>query len=360
MIVLFISLSLYTAIVAYLWFGIAKTIVPCDKALHPVVSIIIAVKNNQNTIKACLRACLDQVYNKNRFKIYVIDDGSTDQSRSIIRSIAKRNDRIVFLQKSSSQNWKSSKKEALQQAIQQAKGEVLLFTDADCFPPPTWLSGMVKAFDESTGAVIGFSLQFSCRNLLNRFLRMDALASAYVAAASLGHRRPITACGRNIAVSTGALEKIKGFANLPDSLSGDDDFLLQSISKNTNLKINYQYDLHTHVPAQGPDSWMAFWMQKSRHLSAGHYYPLQAQIGYFIYHLSNLILWIAGVAGFFMNAYFIPFLAIKLIIDAIAMQPFSNKLDRKINPFDFTIWNVIFPLYHLVCTPVSLLKKQKW
>ncbi|MCB0833849.1 MAG: glycosyltransferase, partial [Bacteroidetes bacterium] len=35
------------------------------------------------------------------------------------------------------------KKNALNEAIKVAGGEILLFTDADCRPPSTWISSMV-------------------------------------------------------------------------------------------------------------------------------------------------------------------------------------------------------------------------
>jgi len=50
-----------------------------------------------------------------------------------------------------------SKKAALSLGIREARGEVILTTDADCLVAEGWVRGIVECFDGQTGMVVGFS-----------------------------------------------------------------------------------------------------------------------------------------------------------------------------------------------------------
>jgi len=53
----------------------------------PSVSVLIAARNEQETIAHCLNAVLDQDYPRDRMEVILIDDGSTDTSAAIANAI---------------------------------------------------------------------------------------------------------------------------------------------------------------------------------------------------------------------------------------------------------------------------------
>ena len=53
--------------------------------------------------------------------------------------------------------FKVAKKRPMAVGIQEARGEIILTTDAACRVPPTWISGTVACFEPVVGAVVGFS-----------------------------------------------------------------------------------------------------------------------------------------------------------------------------------------------------------
>ena len=49
------------------------------------------------------------------------------------------------------------KKKCLESGHRTSKGEIVCFTDADCFPPPHWVEELTKTFQPEVGLVAGYS-----------------------------------------------------------------------------------------------------------------------------------------------------------------------------------------------------------
>lgn len=90
----------------------------------PLISIIIPVYNAERFISRCIESVLSQ---KNRnFELLLIDDGSTDKSKSICDDYAQRDNRIQVIHK---QNGGVSS--ARNTGLSFVKGEWVSFVDAD-------------------------------------------------------------------------------------------------------------------------------------------------------------------------------------------------------------------------------------
>lgn len=85
-------------------------------------SIIIPVYNKEKGIKASIRSILNQPFDD--YEVIVVDDGSTDHSIDIIRSI--KDERIRLFQQPN-----SGPSSARNNGIKEATGEWILFLDAD-------------------------------------------------------------------------------------------------------------------------------------------------------------------------------------------------------------------------------------
>jgi chlorobactene glucosyltransferase len=94
----------------------------------PFISIIIPTRNESKRIEKCISSLKSQTYPK--LEILIIDN-STDNTEEIIRNIVKNDERFAIIkQKKLPQGW-IGKPFALQQASSIAKGEWLVFIDAD-------------------------------------------------------------------------------------------------------------------------------------------------------------------------------------------------------------------------------------
>lgn len=344
MVLLWLLLLLYGIILVWVATGVDRTPIVIDNGLgDATVSVVVAAHNERDRIPLCLQALAKQDYRK--YKVLIVDDHSTDGTGAWVQEFIKDRPDWRLLAAASCQPWKSTKKAALQAAIEQAQDEWLLLTDADCQPPPTWIRTMAGRFQDQISLVAGFSPQTcSSASWWRGFLMADSLAAALVAAGTIGRGIGITGTGRNLAYRRSAWQHIQGFSQMPDSLSGDDDFIIQRLCRSGGIR--YCLSADSVVPAQGPGNWHEFIKQKKRHLSAGAQYPLPAQAVYGIYHLVNAGLWAGFLGGIFLaSRWMLPF-ALKVLLDGLALYSIARPLQQKLTPAGFLAWQPLFLLYH--------------
>ncbi|MGC9317123.1 MAG: glycosyltransferase, partial [Armatimonadota bacterium] len=101
------------------------------------VSIIIPAYNAERTIAATLDACLHQDFPRDQYEVIVVDDGSTDGTVEKVRQFAVR----CVTQAN------TGRPEALNNARRTARGEILLFLDADSVPPRHCVGAVVEALE---------------------------------------------------------------------------------------------------------------------------------------------------------------------------------------------------------------------
>jgi len=107
----------------------------------PFVSVLVPCRNEEKFIERCLNSLRNQLY-KN-YEILVINDNSTDNTGKILERIAANDNRVkVFTGKPLPDDW-YGKPFALHQLSAEAKGDILLFTDADTVHGPTSISWAV-------------------------------------------------------------------------------------------------------------------------------------------------------------------------------------------------------------------------
>jgi chlorobactene glucosyltransferase len=96
-----------------------------------MVSVLIPARDEERNIGPCLESLLDQTYTN--YEIVVLDDQSADRTWEIVSGYAERNPgrlRLVKGEPLDGSGW-CGKPHAMQQLSREARGEYLLFTDAD-------------------------------------------------------------------------------------------------------------------------------------------------------------------------------------------------------------------------------------
>jgi cellulose synthase/poly-beta-1,6-N-acetylglucosamine synthase-like glycosyltransferase len=121
------------------------------RAAHtPSVSVIIAAYNEERDLAAKLENTLALDYPKELMEVIVTSDCSTDRTDDIARGFAPRGVRLHR------QPERYGKTAAQNAAVELARGEVLLFSDATTLYRPDVLRVMMPAFaDPSVGCVTG-------------------------------------------------------------------------------------------------------------------------------------------------------------------------------------------------------------
>lgn len=140
----------------------------------PLASIIVPVRNGAESLPRCLTALLSQTLPRDQYEIIVVDDGSSDATAVIARQAG-----ISYLYLPP-----SGPAAARNHGAQQAQGDFLLFTDADCEPAPHWIESLLTAFNDDS--VMGAKGVYRTREsgLIPRFVQLEYL-SKYASMAHL-------------------------------------------------------------------------------------------------------------------------------------------------------------------------------
>lgn len=123
---------------------------PADPQEWPSVSMIIAAYNEERVIDWKVRNSLGLDYPKDRFEVIIACDGSNDRTAEIARSFAEQG--VVTLHSPE----RRGKTAALNRGVRQARGEVVVFSDANNEFSSDAIRKLVRHFsDPSVGGVCG-------------------------------------------------------------------------------------------------------------------------------------------------------------------------------------------------------------
>lgn len=103
----------------------------------PFVSILVPARNEELNIERCIRSLLAQQYPA--FEVIVLDDHSTDSTASILADIQVTDSRLTVLHGEPLPAGWLGKHWACHQLADAARGELLLFSDADTWHEPNAL-----------------------------------------------------------------------------------------------------------------------------------------------------------------------------------------------------------------------------
>lgn len=113
------------------------------------VSVIVVTLDEEKNIKRCLHSLVKQDIPKTDYEILVVDGGSKDGTKEIVREIAAKQEhpKIHFHLKE-----KGSITECRNIGIQKSQHGFVAFTDADCVAPEDWLRRLKRGFSRNAVA----------------------------------------------------------------------------------------------------------------------------------------------------------------------------------------------------------------
>lgn len=136
------------------------------------ISVVVPVYNAEAYIEDCIKALLSQNYPVDHYEIIMVDNNSKDCSPEII----KRYPGIKYLTRKKQGSYAARNK-----GILQAKGEIIVFTDADCTPSVDWLRNIKDALRDPEISVILGRNQFAAdSHILSMLTAYEAEKAAYV------------------------------------------------------------------------------------------------------------------------------------------------------------------------------------
>lgn len=138
------------------------------------ISVIVPAYNAGKTIGQTLLALTNQSYPAELYEIIVVDDGSTDGTGDIIKDCA-----VNLHTKKFAMGVKYIRQEnrgpaaARNRGVEDAKGEIILFTDSDCVPDVNWISEMVKPFTDMNVVGVKGAYRTRQQSIIARFAQIE-------------------------------------------------------------------------------------------------------------------------------------------------------------------------------------------
>lgn len=224
------------------------------QAEYPHISIIVPARNEEEHIRACLTDLFAQEYPDGTFEVILVNDHSEDRTREIalaaglelgeksvqigeattiaddesmitseantiigeVRSTRRvPNFKVLDLKKKQGVAYK---KAAVARGIEEAKGEIILVTDADCRMGPGWLAAMVRGFEVREGmpkvGMVSGPVLLESKTIFEHFQALEFMGLIAVGAGSIGTGSPNMCNGANLAYRKEVFEEVGGFSGI--------------------------------------------------------------------------------------------------------------------------------------------------
>jgi cellulose synthase/poly-beta-1,6-N-acetylglucosamine synthase-like glycosyltransferase len=238
---------------------------------HEFVSIIIPFRNEKKNILASLKSIESQLYPEEKFEVIYVNDSSEDNSLELLKTnIKKNNIRVLSVPNDFSIN--AHKKRAVRYGIENAKGMIIVTTDADCIHNEEWLKTLLQSFDSVTGFVSG-PVEFETDDgLFSEFQKLEFAGLVLCGAGLIGAGHPTICNAANIAYRKKVFEEVGGFKDQMNLSSGDDELLMQKIAKDSDFKVKFRIDKKAIVKTAANKTIGDFYQQRKRWASKGLFY----------------------------------------------------------------------------------------
>ena len=295
-------------------------------------SVIIPARNEEQSIEACLLTVLNQQYPSSLYEVIVIDDFSTDGTADIVFSLQKKYANLQLLQLEKlvyEKQLNSYKKKAIELAIQQAKGDWIVTTDADCLVTNQWLANFDSFIQQNNTVFIAAPVKFiDTGSFVSRFQCLDFMSLQGITAASVQQGFHSMCNGANLAYKKTTFLEVGGFKGIDNIASGDDMLLMHKIYLKYPERVKYLHSQSSIVSTEPMPTWKDFlnqrirWASKADKFQDKRIFVVLAFIYFF--NLSFILVPFVALWNYQILYYWVGMLIAKTIIELRFMVPVSR------------------------------------
>ncbi|NJO00736.1 MAG: glycosyltransferase [Bacteroidia bacterium] len=315
-----------------------------------LVTVIIPVRNEAGNIRILLEDLNRQTLNFATFEVIVVDDHSTDDTARLVSEfVPKAHYTLKVISLADPMPW-SPKKQAITQAMAEARGELIVTTDGDCRVLAGWLETLYQFYQAKDACLISGPVTFYQESSWFEQMQSVEFASLIGAGAvSLTLGLPTMCNGANLAYPQWVFKEVGGYGGVDRIASGDDEFLLHKIARKYPKQVFFLKSPGAIVRTFAQKSLRNFYQQRRRWGSKWKYYQDNRVkiLAFFIFTLNfGLLLATIGViAGLYPFKVFIYQYLLKSGVEGIFLGWVLCDL-KKCN----RVWwipgvQVLYPLY---------------
>lgn len=348
-----IAVSIYFIQVIIISIGAQKKFPKLEDDNLPNATVIVAARNEEENILNCLNSLNKLEYPKNKLEIIIVNDFSTDNTESLILNYIKDKPIFRLIRPEKDFGKTKGKSRAIANAIELAKGEIILTTDADCVVSTSWAKVMASYYLENVGMVCGFTKQ----KYVNAFEGMQDVDFIYlltVGAGTINLGKPISAIGNNMSYRKNVYEEVGGYENLPFSVTEDSQLLL-AISKLKKYKIICPLDKDALVTSEPCQDYKTLFHQKKRWGVGGMDVSFY---GFIVIGTAFLVTFLSLLIPLFYSMNVLYMFAFKIFTDLFMIYNVYQKLELRFHFKNFFAFEIYSNIYFLI-TAISILFSRK-
>jgi cellulose synthase/poly-beta-1,6-N-acetylglucosamine synthase-like glycosyltransferase len=128
-----------------------------------MISIIIPAYNAEKTIAQCIHSLLHQTEPQENYEIIVVNDGSTDRTEELLKSLGIKYCSQINQGPAAARN----------KGVALAQGDIILFTDSDCVAERNWIREMTAPFKNPKIAGVKGRYQSTQKGIIPRFVQLE-------------------------------------------------------------------------------------------------------------------------------------------------------------------------------------------
>jgi cellulose synthase/poly-beta-1,6-N-acetylglucosamine synthase-like glycosyltransferase len=111
---------------------------------YPFVSVVVGIRNEERFIEECIESLLSLDYPQDSYEIIIVDGMSTDRTRDLVQKYPVR----LLLNK------RKNVAAARNLGVENARGDLVAFTDGDCKVDSEWLKILVREMQNASDSVV--------------------------------------------------------------------------------------------------------------------------------------------------------------------------------------------------------------
>lgn len=197
---------------------------------HPFISILIAARNEEANIIACLKAVAALQYPPDKMEVLIGDDQSQDATAALAEKFIQGRDNFRLISVTSTLGNARGKANVLAHLAREAQGTFLFIADADVEVPPGWITGMLSQWEEGIGIVSGVTV-VQGKGLFPKMQALEWAQAFGVIKMFSDLRVPVTAVGNNMMILKEAYDSTGGYEHIPFSLTEDFELFRHTLAK---------------------------------------------------------------------------------------------------------------------------------
>ncbi|MEL1246694.1 glycosyltransferase family 2 protein [Flavobacterium helocola] len=319
-------------------------------------TIVVPFRNEKENLPNLLHSISLLNYPKELVEVILVDDDSDDKFR--IQNLEFRIQMIKNVRKSN-----SPKKDAIETAIQIAKHDWIITTDADCLVQKDWLTIYDQYIQKNEVEMVASGVCYLPKNgFLSAFQNLDFLSLQGATIGSFGINQPFMCNGANFAYSKSFFKELNGFQGNETIASGDDVFLLQKAVSVAPKKVGFLLAKESIVATKPVATWSDLFQQRVRWASkstgySSVYGKLLALVvfGGNLAWIVSFLLWLVGLLD---QNIFMLFVALKFLIDFILIYKTANFFESKLQYVLAS--SLLYPFFSVSVAVYSLFGKYSW